>query len=181
MHLNIPRCKVFFKKHGKYFYFSIAYGIILFAILLTLARYLSPQASQYKPQLEAWLTARIGQSVRIQHLETGWDGLQPVVRAKHVLIETKQQSALEIASLQIGVDILSSLVHAQLQPGRLLIDGMSLKVREGLAGWQLNGWPLAHSGSPTSLSWLVPVAFLNQTLQVKHLTLFTLCQSRPFS
>lgn len=117
----------------------IAAVLLLIAILSTVFRALTPMLSGYKPQVEALLTSVVGKPVSLEKLETGWYWFEPVMKVSQVQIHESGQTALNIKQVQLGLDLLGSLFHWRIQPGWLLVDGVTLNLKQTQAGWTLNG------------------------------------------
>lgn len=66
---------------------GVAFGLILAAVLLTLARLLLPFASEYRAELEQRVESYLGTEVAIAGLDIGWHGFVPRMRLSEVVIE----------------------------------------------------------------------------------------------
>jgi uncharacterized protein (TIGR02099 family) len=146
-------------KHLHRLYFTIAVVIIVFAVLVTALRLLTPIAGRYKPDIEQWATLSLGNSVVIGDIVTGWHNLSPVIELKNIDI-----SGFHIDSVRISVSMLRSLWHQKLIFNQLIFDGMHISVQQDAQQqWHLEGLlsrvnsnkPLATSQNTSAISWLL--------------------------
>ncbi len=113
--------------------------IITLAVLSSIFRALTPFAKQYKPQVEQHLSMFLGQSVQIGEMETGWYWFEPVIKLKQVTVDGELSKPLKLKRLLVGINLLSSLWHWQIQPGVLYIDDVHLNLREEGGKWRIDG------------------------------------------
>ncbi|MBA3537581.1 MAG: TIGR02099 family protein [Tatlockia sp.] len=117
----------------------LAFLIITAAVISSLFRALTPWAKQYKTEVEQQLSLVLGQKVTINAMETGWYWFEPVVKLNQISISDGKQVAVQLSKLLIGIDILSSLWHWQIQPGILLIEDLNLRLHQQNGYWQVDG------------------------------------------
>lgn len=125
----------------------LAVLIIVLAIVSSCFRALTPWARQYKPELEQHLSALLGQTVRIDSMETSWYWFEPVVKLQDIRVSGTDGRIIKLDKLLLGVDLLQSLWHWHLQPGLLYIDGLTLDVKQTQGHWRING--LGQDGANT--------------------------------
>ena len=113
--------------------------IVAMAIIFSVFRALTPWARQYKVVVEQHLSTWLGQPVTIQTMETSWYWFQPVLRLDHVSLTDDKEHNLKLNKLLIGINILSSLWHWQLQPGILYIDKTKLIITQNDSTWTVDG------------------------------------------
>lgn len=65
----------------------LAFGLILAAVLLTLARLLLPFASEYRAELEQRVESYLGAEISIGEVDIGWHGFVPRVQLTGVVVE----------------------------------------------------------------------------------------------
>lgn len=65
----------------------LAFGLILAAVLLTLARLLLPFASEYRTELEQRVESYLGTEISIAELDIGWHGFVPRMQLTDVVVE----------------------------------------------------------------------------------------------
>ncbi|MBA2653419.1 MAG: TIGR02099 family protein [Tatlockia sp.] len=117
----------------------IACLIIAAAIISSFFRALTPFAKQYKAEVEQHLSTVFGEKVSIKTMETGWYWFEPVVKLNQISISDGKERGVKLANLLIGIDILSSLWHWQIQPGILLIEDLHLGLHQENGSWQVDG------------------------------------------
>lgn len=120
-------------------WFFLAVFIIVLAIVFSVFRALTPWAKQYKSEVERHLTLLVGQPVAIKSMETSWYWLQPVLKLDQVSVLDHSDHVLKLAKLMVGINLLSSLWHWQLQPGILYVEDVHLKLRQINDQWQIDG------------------------------------------
>ncbi|MCX7115932.1 MAG: DUF3971 domain-containing protein [Gammaproteobacteria bacterium] len=181
MHLNIPYLKTKFTSVLKRGLLYAAYFIIFIAILSSIFRAFTPMAARYRPQLEQLLSSFIGQPVHIQSIETGWYWFKPVLKANQLVVQLPQHQQLNVQQLQLGINLLSSLIHLRIQPGVLLIDGMTLHIVETDLGWQIQDIDLKPNAQANSgeLERILSFVLAHDTIQVKHIQLDAQLKSLP--
>lgn len=113
--------------------------IILAAILMTFLRAMTPWINQHKQDVEQQLSTLLGETVSIKTMETGWSWFQPMLKLDEVLVSQNGVPVLQLNKLLVGVNLWSSLLHWQIQPGILLIDDVQLTLRETPTGWHVDG------------------------------------------
>jgi uncharacterized protein (TIGR02099 family) len=117
----------------------LALGIIIVAIIFSLFRALTPWAKQYKPDVEQHLSLLIGQPVKIQTMETSWYWFQPVLKLNDIEVTSLKEGNVHLGKLLIGIDLVKSLWHWQLQPGLFYLNNLELKINQTDNGWEVDG------------------------------------------
>ncbi len=146
--------------------------LLVVALLASWARYTAEQIDQYRPQLEALLSDRLGQSVRIDALSASWDGPDPVLQAEGVTIahrDAPQQDAVSLQHLLLRLDGPRSLLRARLVFQRMEADGLDLVLVQHDDGHlSVEGLTLPEPGpgltdeALTNEQWLDPRRWLNE-------------------
>ena len=161
--------------------------IIVFAIAISAMRMLLPKL-QHHAYLERVTSKLLKTSVHIGHVDTNWYGLQPRIILHHVaLLDTHSgRQKLAINRLVVRVNLLSSLVHWQLLPSQLTIDGATLAVGRSAQGQYFVKGLMSQSQTSTStqlktvVGWLLTQSNINllhirvnflQKLQLNNITL----------
>ncbi len=98
--------------------------IVLIAIIISVGRALIPYADQYRPELEQFLTERIGKQVSITAIETEWKSLGPSITLREVDIE----NTLRVSSISTDIKTMLSLYYRTLITENLVIEGLNLYV-----------------------------------------------------
>lgn len=106
----------------------MAIVIVSAAVLSSIARFMTPWLSQYKPQVILVAQKNLKRPISVGEMKAGWYWFQPVVKFNNVEIFSKDQSKtiLKIDKIQLGIDIWQSLWHWQIQPGLLIIEGAKI-------------------------------------------------------
>ena len=118
---------------------TCAIFVVVFAIVVSVFRALTPWAAQYKGKLETHLTILLGAPVSIQDMKTSWYWFEPVLKLDGVLVAEQGKSLLELKELLVGIDLMRSLLHWRIQPGVLFIENGRLNLRQGETHWELEG------------------------------------------
>lgn len=115
--------------------------IICAAIVSSLFRAMTPWAEQYKGDLEKSLSGFLKKKVSIESMETSWYWFEPVIKLQQVRVtkEGDSRPLVAVNKLLIGINVLSSLWHWQVQPGLLYADGVQLSLRQNGRRWQIEG------------------------------------------
>ncbi|KTC73088.1 transmembrane protein [Legionella birminghamensis] len=151
----------------------LAILIIVAAVISSLFRALTPWASQYKAEVEAHLSTLIGEPVHIQTMETGWYWFEPVIKLKQVSVSDGKDAGIHLKKLLVGINVLGSLWHWQIQPGVLYVDDLNLDIRQKDNQWQIEGLNLGNGEFKLDPAVYTPVLawVLNQQkIIIKHLS-----------
>jgi uncharacterized protein (TIGR02099 family) len=135
------RIPVRFALWFKRLWVACAIFVVVFAILVSVFRALTPWAAQYKEKLETRLTTLLGAPVSIQDMKTSWYWFEPVLKLDGVLVSEQgaSSSLIELKELLVGIDLMRSLLHWRIQPGVLFIEDGRLNLKQGDAHWELEG------------------------------------------
>jgi uncharacterized protein (TIGR02099 family) len=109
------------------FWLACAGGIILLAVLLSVARVLLPHVDRYRGEVEQQLGAALGQDIRIGRLAAEWRGLGPRLVMHELRIgsaEAGGESRFERAEVEL--DVLRSLMRRTVYLRHLLVAGLRL-------------------------------------------------------
>jgi len=150
---------------------------------------MTPWAKQYKTDVEAHLSVLLGQPVSIQTMETGWYWFEPVIKLNQVAVGNKNDDVIQLNKLLVGINILGSLWHWQIQPGVLYVDGLNLTIHQNDGHWQIEGLPVNNKASmalsnesyPPVLAWIlnqkkIIITHLSTQIYLKDGTLIPLKQ-----
>lgn len=115
---------------GKKLLWVAAIFIVLSAVLLGVARLATPWLQNHREELAVKISETIHIPVKIGHLDIAWRRLSPVLALENVeLLSVDQKTPLlKIERLFVDLDLLSSLFHWQLTPGRVVVSGTHLTV-----------------------------------------------------
>ncbi len=112
-------------------FYTLACCIIFYAVLLNIARALTPLLTREKVFFEKLVGDLLHQPVKIQSLSASWQGFYPQLKLDHVLLG----NTVSIRQLSISFNLGESLWHRSLLPKQLLIDGANLS-------FSLEKWPV---------------------------------------
>ncbi|TBW56818.1 TIGR02099 family protein [Marinobacter halodurans] len=111
--------------------------LILVALYVVIGRQLMYAVDRYQPQIEAALSQRLGQPVRIGQLHGQWKGLDPVLDLSGVEIrdpEHPEQAIARVERVDIRLDSVTSLVRRRLVFNDLVASGMDLTLEQSTSG-----------------------------------------------
>lgn len=113
--------------------------LVLFTVIFSLFRAMTPWVAEYKTQVAEQVSAKIGQKVEVESLETSWYWFKPVLKLNNVLIIDANSHKLHFDKILIGINLWSSLWHRQIEPGILYIGHVNLILHQHFDHWTLNG------------------------------------------
>lgn len=128
--------------------------IIVMALMVTLARGLTPLLNHHKANFESWASQLIGAPVQVGYLSAWWEGFQPDIEFKNVQIfnKDKTQTQLQVDKLNVTVNVIGSLFHRRLQPNSIMLDGAHVIIyQQQDKSFQLSGFQnqsISHQSSP---------------------------------
>ena len=111
---------------------SVAWIIIVAAILFTLIHLSTSLLVEHYDGFERLVSRAIGHPVRFARVEAHWQGFEPTFGFKRVNILTPDGSntLIQIKKLRVSIDLLASLFHQQLIPGKIILSGMDLDIAQ---------------------------------------------------
>lgn len=103
---------------------------MLSAITLGVTRSFFPHIDSYKPYFEKWASDALHQSVKIGKVQAEWKGLHPVVSMDNVdiLSDNSTLPLLHIQRLQVGANVINSLLQRRLVPSSIAVLGTRMRV-----------------------------------------------------
>lgn len=130
----------------------IAIGIIAAALAVLVGRLAINHFALKNDFIQQVATRAIGYPVSIHHVAIQWRGFYPVFVLRDVMISDPQNvPAVRINRLNIGINILSSLLHREFIPGTLEASGADLGLFQDANGqWQLIGMDNSPNTHPTA-------------------------------
>lgn len=154
-------------------------GIISFAILLNIARALTPLLNKKVYYFEQWATNVLHQKTHIGKIRAAWSGFEPALRFQNVeIIDTaKNQSLLHIQSLLVGIDLLQSILHWQLLPEKVELNGTTVNLSTSMQSpWQIGtitGFSEAsdENRGPSYFQSLIRWMLTEVNVSLKHVTI----------
>ncbi|WP_148863435.1 YhdP family protein [Marinobacter fonticola] len=123
--------------------------LIVVALYVVIGRQLVSAVGDYRQELEAELSQRLGQPVHIDGLEGRWRGFDPVILIAGIEVEEvapSNEPAARIDSIRIRLDALTSLLRQRLVFSDFIASGLDLTLEQTPSGaMAIQGVPLAHS------------------------------------
>tara|TARA_R110000868_G_scaffold8205_9_gene42867 strand:- start:41165 stop:45289 length:4125 start_codon:yes stop_codon:yes gene_type:complete len=119
----------------------LAIVILIIAVLVTLARSLTPLLNQHKDVFEKWASQFVQAPVRVESVQASFQGFAPTFNFKNVTIESPHghHRLFQLQRLSISVDILHSLLKRQFIASTILIGGIKVDLKQESDGlWRLN-------------------------------------------
>lgn len=151
---------------------SAALIIILFALIFSLFRGLTPWVSQYRPELEQRVSNILGEPVHIASMTTGWYWFAPIVKLKDIELSSTTGQPLRLGQLFVGLNIFSSLRNWRWQPGMLVIEDLQITLLQTKQGWDVQGLHNSAAGINTKnaqqFTWLMQWLFTQQKLRLRN-------------
>lgn len=124
--------EILVRRCGKWFLMMVVNVIILFAVLINVARFTIPVLNHKRYFFERWASNVLHQSVHIGGIKASWYGLDFIVSFQNVFIinSAHQKSLLHINQLSIRINPFLSLFYWQLLPSHLVLSGAQFDVSE---------------------------------------------------
>ncbi|MCD6047310.1 MAG: hypothetical protein K0S08_957 [Gammaproteobacteria bacterium] len=148
--------------------------LLLWALFLTACRLALPYLPRYQSVVAEVLSSVIGSPVTFGSLSSSWLKMQPVVTLNDVNIWTqnKQRPLMQIPQVNVRFNLLSSLLHREVEVSLLQIKQWQLKLYQNSQGqWKVAG---IQNLSPQNASDTAEVAlddFMQAMSQIRHLQL----------
>lgn len=113
-------------------WYLIAVVAIFMALMVTLARVLTPLFNLNRGSIEHWATQVLGVPVRMDRVVAWWDGFRPDIKFVNVRIldSSGTITRLQVKELRIDVNVLGSIMHGRIQPDEIEISGANLVVHQ---------------------------------------------------
>lgn len=152
--MNLNFIKKTFSKFAEAIIVLCAALIVFLAILFSVARILLPQVPQYRSRVEQWSSHVIHQPIAIGQMQAGWHGLEPIVRLSNVIIydQSKQKQLIKAQEVDLGIDLLGSLLQWRIEPGDITLSGLNLVIKQDSSGLITINGITVHSANPTTPS-----------------------------
>lgn len=124
---------------GKISYYLIGTVLILTALYVSIGRVMIPMAAEYRVELEEFLSGQLKQDVTVERLEGRWHIFSPVFVAHNVHVGSAE-NGVNVYQLTLKVNLLSSLLSADLDIESILLDGVNLQLAQQHGQWHLLGF-----------------------------------------
>lgn len=158
----------FFRSLNRWFGWVLVFTLLLIALLTVTVRQLLPAISEYRPDIEAYLSERLKTQVSIGTIEASWEGRFPTLLLQDVKIaDHRSRSIKEISAEQLilGINPISSLIR--LQPVMSKVEVWSLHTELQLYAGQIEQKTAESDAAPASdplaALWLQPHIFFYDT------------------
>lgn len=137
--------KELLRKLAKYLAYFAAGIVILLAVAVGLFRLLLPRLPEYQEEIKQWARGAIGTEVEFTGMNARWRFSGPEVNFYNAELMRPDGPGvlLSVDELSVGVDLMRLLVERELVVDRVLINDMSIDVRQDEDGhWFVQGMPL---------------------------------------
>lgn len=120
----------------------IFYTAVTMAVLLSAMRITMPYFAKYIPEIEQVASQQLGLVVKVQELDSGWQGFGPALRFDGVVLYNpdSMKPVAKLRYFDVQLDIFSSIKNRKLIPGRLTLEGLQMTFDEKMEG----GFQLRH-------------------------------------
>ena len=166
-------------------YLLLAFFLVLFAILVTIARAFTPILKHYNQDFATWAETFLHKPVAIQQIKAGWNGFHPVLDLHNVLIlnKTKDKTLFKLQDLQVSLNVFKSLLKHKVIINHLFLRGAHLVIVQNENNqWSIKGFSSTNvnnqgEGLREVLKWTLEqpeLALQNVNLQIN------LYQHKPY-
>ncbi len=116
----------------------IAIVLIVFAVLVTLARYMMPNINDYRSSIENVIAEQSGLEISIGKIEGSWDSVSPVFELNNIQIRSPSTNDSErntfVKSVKISIATFPSIFYQTLITDKLIVDGFSIVINQEPSG-----------------------------------------------
>ena len=134
-------------KLTRWLWFSMAFVVISYTVIVVLGRVLLPYLDDYRPQVTKQLSQLLGADVQLQRLSGTWPRVAPTLSADGVKIVAESAGHIAIGQVSAELEPFASIWHGQLIWRKLSLSQVNLELAEDSQGrWALAGFPLAGEG-----------------------------------
>ena len=122
--------------HNKLVFYPIALITILVFILVATTKLILPRVDTYQDQIESIIGNYTGYSVEIDRVNAEWKNWAPNLNIENIgFYKTKTDNEiLRFNSIEIGIDLLSSISKMEIIPSYILISGINLSINRNKNG-----------------------------------------------
>ncbi|NHN39676.1 TIGR02099 family protein [Pseudomaricurvus alcaniphilus] len=135
------------------FWGALATLLIGLALLIELGRQMLPQISQWREDVEFYLSRQVGQAVAVGHISASWKGLSPELSFEDLVITVDADTkVLQVGRAVAKLDLLRSLWEMNWRLQRLEVDAVDAILVQAEDGrWSLAGFKAADRSKPFQL------------------------------
>jgi uncharacterized protein (TIGR02099 family) len=145
------------KKSSRWVLYIVLLILFIFVLAVLAVRFVVfPNIDQYKDDIAAYATKKIGQKITLGDIETGWDGISPHFTIKNIdLFDAESRSAFHLNNAEANVSWLSiPMLHPHLS--NLVINQPEITIRRKTDGnIYLAGINLSGPSKPDFANWLL--------------------------
>lgn len=125
------------------FYLFCAIAVITIAVLVQSGRSFSPFVSDYRAEIEHYISSQLNAEVALGAIALEWDGLKPVLEIEQLTVASHSQlPILAVGQGRVRLDLLRSLWNRQLVWGSIKLRDTELTFEQTAAGrWRIPGLP----------------------------------------
>ncbi len=137
---------------------ALVLAVVGLAMLAGVVNLLSPYANRFKPDVEAWLTQRLGQSVSLASVRAEWQLRGPRVIVDGMRVGEAGDSELYVGSANFGVDLVRWLDPRRRGVSYFQLAGDDIElIRDSAGEWRLTGIGDQAGGDTAGngLAWLL--------------------------
>lgn len=153
----------------------VAVLVIVYAVFVVSAREFLPVIHRYQPNINTYLSDKIGMEVDIENLSGLWQGTYPLVGADNFIIHSRESPGLAVAvhNVAVEIDLWRSLVNRSPVWGSLGVGSAEIHLVEDARGrWSLGGYPLGISDEGGGdLSTLFRMLYYSRLLKIEQIVL----------
>jgi len=130
LHPHLPGLRRFGSRLARVVYGTSALLLMALAVVYLVARLWLPAIAEKKPEIEAWLSKKTAQKIRIEQLDTFWRGLYPGVRLSNVRVYAdggRTVPTVHLRELHLSLDWIP-LLWGEVRVDRLYVLGPRLSL-----------------------------------------------------
>ncbi len=130
------------KKASKTVLTLVMIGVVLFAVVMGLARFFMPSLEQYEQKFATYITQETGLLVKFTSFAGDWYRFGPALKITDMVFSTESgEKVVTIDTLYVSVNILASLTQGQIVPAYVNVLGLDVDIHQDQSGWSVVGWP----------------------------------------
>ncbi|MBC6986193.1 YhdP family protein [Alteromonas sp. BZK5] len=156
----------------KKFWLLLAVLLVLFALVLSAARYALPHIEHNKHLLENYINEQYGVNLSIQSVHAVWQRNGPSIVLNSVSLAKNDASpvALDIRQIYVELDFWQSLRHQLISSTRFELRGLKLDIdADRLSGGDKNNFPVVNALERLFLEQLQSFSLEDGVVSVTHL------------